>query len=121
MVCSHYGEARAGSIIEIIIELHSLLAKGGIEHVPLPLRNFCPTIPKTVVSYGSRHQHDTFWAAVHEAISVLTKKQGNPPIVQPPEEDKGNTQRALLVPHLGSHTGGMLSSQDNDYCVSLTS
>lgn len=90
------------------------------------VKKFCLPVLKTSGSYGRSCQLYTVGAPTHEAISVVAKEQGVPPIVQPPEKNKGYVQRASYpyfveqfpVSHLGTHIRGMLSPKfGNNRCI----
>lgn len=74
---------------------------------------------KTSRSYGSSCRDHTLGAPAHETVSVVTKEQGLPSILQPPGENKGYEQRTSYpccveqspVSHLGTHVRGMLLAE----------
>ncbi|KAL0173154.1 hypothetical protein M9458_033465, partial [Cirrhinus mrigala] len=50
----------------------------------------CETVSTTAGSDGSRVQHDTFWPAVHETLTVVAQNQGVLPEGKPASQDPVN-------------------------------
>lgn len=76
VVTEHQKECQRTTYLRVVLDsismqAHLSPAQGRVQAMS---GDPCQPIPEAVGSYGGCHQHDTFGAAVHKSISVVTQK-----------------------------------------------